>query len=719
MTAQGPSADSTLDRTHAPAVIEAVDNIWFGWDHDDSTTVEATEAALRQTSSIVNALTGGHAYSVGLATGGTAYTDFDNRVVKVTGAALRDLRLSMAERLGVTSALAVHEAGHARLSGAISRAIQKHYGVRPMADRVLAQRFSNLIEDVRLEARTVETFPAFAGLFDLALWWVAQRYPAGSITRLPGSRDEAFSLALAANRYDLHTTWAADAALQAERTWWQDWAKRATSGKASDKSPHHLAAVAEALDRISGLPVEAPVVQPGTQPQPSEGDGDGEAGDEGDDEYDPDAPATIDEAGDEAQRADEQGDQRDEQGEADGSAEGEADGSAEAEGEGSEASPDAKPEGPAGKPSEGASQNPDTLKGADRPTETNSVEAETDRDALAEPLPAHVTDALTHDERTTDAAMASQIARTRAARGGMSENRVERLTVTHPDGSTATVDITDRVPTTPSADGAAFMAFASGTDPDNDGLNLRPSYSARPEVAVDMGAAAMVRAAFVQTRTHRTNRSIAASGSRLLDRKVAATAWGDPQVFVRRGAPSPDQLNVHLLIDASGSMHGANMTKAIRIGATLVEGLRRIPGTRVTVWSHNTASGADASVNLRLDTRRGDSVAKLASIGAGGANRDGTAIAALTQGRIIPGTEARERALLIVISDGAPCESESYVAGAVNTARKAGVGVISVAIDNGLTETQQQCYGRENVVEWKGNWMLATRTMAQIMGRLA
>ena len=74
---------------------------------------------------------------------------------------------------------------------------------------------------------------------------------------------------------------------------------------------------------------------------------------------------------------------------------------------------------------------------------------------------------------------------------------------------------------------------------------------------------------------------------------------------------------------------------------------------------------------------------------------------------------------MVVLSDGAPCEDESWVRGAVERARSKGIGVVSVAVAGGLTRTQEQCYGPLNVVPWNNDWDRLGRDMAQIIGRLA
>jgi nitric oxide reductase activation protein len=101
-----------------------------------------------------------------------------------------------------------------------------------------------------------------------------------------------------------------------------------------------------------------------------------------------------------------------------------------------------------------------------------------------------------------------------------------------------------------------------------------------------------------------------------------------------------------------------------------------------------------------------------------GGNRDGLAIAAV--GSIARDQRARnERTILVVLSDGAPCESEAFVADCVAGARKAGTAVLSVAVEQGLTEIQDAMYGRESVVVWHGDWNRLATDLADSLGRVA
>ena len=66
---------------------------------------------------------------------------------------------------------------------------------------------------------------------------------------------------------------------------------------------------------------------------------------------------------------------------------------------------------------------------------------------------------------------------------------------------------------------------------------------------------------------------------------------GSIDIFRERQQQSPTMLDVHLLVDASGSMSGDRACRAQDMAATLVDAFKRIPTVRVHVWQHNASSG--------------------------------------------------------------------------------------------------------------------------------
>ena len=765
-TGTQPSAERPLDRTHAPEVPAAVADLWRTWgytgrDADGTLTPAQVRVALDGATSIVNAMTGGDLYRVGLSSRvATAGTDLKGRSVIITTAALADPRLTLGEALGVTTGMAIHEAGHARITGPMNRAVATAFGkpgTSRRADR--AHRLSNIVEDERLERHTAERFPAYAGLFPLTMWWVANRYPSGKIDRVPETQGEMVSLALAAIRYGVHTRWSDDPAVQTERAWWTDWGQRASS---ADRPKDHVAALTEAMARIDALPETKPQPEAPAQPEAPEGFGDADSDDEGaygDDEA-PEPQASRPQPRDEDDESEDEGD---EDGEGDGAGEGdegdESDEPMDAQGFGggngddeddeseSGASTDTDEasgpldaetdddltddeseddededededwdddedgedwgddeaeggpvtyrqrdgEGGAGSDEDGDSdpevQNYGGTEG-DGDEDHPDKDASDERDALSDPLPAHGADAADDDDRNRDVAVgrvldvqAQQVSR-------------ERIDVTHrSDNSTETV-------------------------------HVRPIVTDRVNITTNKAAQGALRAAFTSRRTAKDNRAVARSG-RVSGHRAFRVAAGFDNVFTRRDSISPDRLDVHLLVDASGSMSGnaawidgravTRVTMAAQMAANMAEALHALPYVRVHVWSHNTAS--DAVLHDVWDSRRGEPLGRIAGISTAGGNKDGTVIAALTN--IITRERAqRETSVMVVISDGAPCEDYDKVRDAAVAARAKGVGVISVAISGGLTATQETCYGQPNVIPWENDWDGLARNIARVMARV-
>lgn len=843
MTQTTGAADTSraLDRTHQPPVPAAVQDLWADWGYtgiltaDEGRQAQQARVALQGVTAIVNALAQGDQYRVALSGTATAWTDMRVKQVSVTSAALYDPRLTPDEGLAITTAMAVHEAGHGRISGPNAKAVEKAYKSTGHVQQALAGRLSNIVEDVRLEADTARLWPAYGPLFPLALWWVAQRYPTGAVSRVPASQAEAANFAVAAIRYADLTRWDDTVpGVASERAWWQAWGASAAKAKGSTA---HVAAIREAMAHIAHLPEQAPPPpapepeapeveddeqedggypgdmddlldesdedeqQAGGSPSEDWADEDDEQGDEPslsgrmDDESDEDdEPRVSGDWDDEPEDGEDADEDEDDEVSATGSESDEADDTdwdrnppasptraeptddesddeddesldAESAGQGGDQGTDmeddeserSEPSEPTsatdGTPGdlgegigdedwgdehtegdeaeyhhrdgevEGDSPDDDTpedggsmtygddgsdddFTGAEDGSMGEQDGYEPERDALTDSLPAHAAEATNYDDRNRDIALGQAM---------MSESQAEasdRITVTH----------------------AGYRGYLSDDDEgaahgvSRVSVGVVPLDTDRVRITTNPAVQQGLRGAFTSRRTARDSRDVARSG-RVSGHRAFRVAAGFDNIFTRRDALSPDRLDVHLLVDASGSMHdrvtrarwGApagprRVEMAAQMAANITEALDRLPYIRVHVWAHNTAHGT--TLWDVYDSRKGQPLARIAGITASGSNNDASAIAALTH-RVVSERSTRERSIIVVISDGAPCEPEDWVKGAADSARKQKVGVVSVAIAGGLTKTQEACYGVENVVPWTGDWSALATGIAKIIGKMA
>jgi len=191
-------------------------------------------------------------------------------------------------------------------------------------------------------------------------------------------------------------------------------------------------------------------------------------------------------------------------------------------------------------------------------------------------------------------------------------------------------------------------------------------------------------------------------------------------IFRERRMPSPTKLNVHLLLDASGSMSGERACRAQDLAGTFVEAFKRIPTVRIHVYQHN----ANQVANVYRVFKPGMSTVKLNTMlgNIGGGNADGFALQAI--GQVVTAHQRRdEQDLIIVISDGLPSVTGAGATGNIidhstlvtqNLHRK-GVMVMGVAIA-GDVNAHRAMYGEDNVVGFSGDWGKLSRDFAAVFG---
>jgi len=200
------------------------------------------------------------------------------------------------------------------------------------------------------------------------------------------------------------------------------------------------------------------------------------------------------------------------------------------------------------------------------------------------------------------------------------------------------------------------------------------------------------------------------------------TARGDVDIFRERRNPSPTKLDVHLMVDASGSMYGPRSCRAQDMAATLIEAFARISTVRVHVWQHNASGGV---ANIYRCYAPGSSAKGMNEMlnNIGGGNADGFALEAIGA-KVVSDLRPDTLGLIIVISDGLPSVNGVGATGDIkdhsvlvtqNLKRK-GVEVLGVAIA-GDQRAHEYMYGAGHSVSFSGDWAALSREFAAIFGK--
>ena len=234
------------------------------------------------------------AYKATFAPEMTAHTDFAKRNIVVSSKPLREGGRPMGDIIDIITGFVVHEVGHTKLDDELSGLIAKEW-----PGKVVPQRLSNILQDVRLERFMVARFPGLEGVFDPTFDWVAAQTISQTEPETYGDRiTERVNFAGAVIRYRKYVTFATDPATRTEFEWWERWGD-VTAQTTNDEL---LTLVREGIEHIhdgadrstppppTGPGPEGPVLPP-TNPQPPTEDPDddgteypGGSDPEGDDE---------------------------------------------------------------------------------------------------------------------------------------------------------------------------------------------------------------------------------------------------------------------------------------------------------------------------------------------------------------------------------------------------------------------------------------------------
>jgi len=276
----------------------------------------------------------GNGYRVGFADFDSAMTDHKQKRIIISGKPLTGAKRGTSYRdiAAILTGFAVHEVGHTKKVGILDAVKVEWPGKK------LPFTIGNIIEDIVLEARTIEQYAGFADIFDDAFDWVADKTCPKYPISWGGSSHDKVNFAGQVARYRRYTSFAGDARSQEELLWWEDWTRAITSKMTPKQGVEHVKA---ALLRIAA-PVEQGEEE-GENPMPPEGPVcDGPTGPANDDDEEPtdEKPPKgkggesepTDEDGEDGEPGDGEAEDEDEDGEDEGGTEGGDDESEDGEG---------------------------------------------------------------------------------------------------------------------------------------------------------------------------------------------------------------------------------------------------------------------------------------------------------------------------------------------------------------------------------------------------
>jgi Mg-chelatase subunit ChlD len=623
----------------------------------------------------------------------TAGTDLQNKKVVISPAPALDPTLDSVGAGHVLTAMATHEASHVRYGRATAGAVTKEFG----RENEAAHRLSNILDDVRIEARFVKDYPGYTDVFKPAIDYVAKAHldkdADGEPILAKPSLANPIGLVVTAVRYPDWGDWTG---VEDERDWWIGWKDRWAS---EDRPGKHVEAVREGLARLA-LMSEKP-----DEPEP----GKGEPGGPGD-EPGPGQPGQAQSGQDETKgMADGQGsgdDPEDEDGEAGGADEDDDE-------------------------DEDDGYDPDSQDG--QPTGG-------ERSMGSEPSEEDDEDGPDYDPQG-DYGYAPGVT---DGKPGVSDDP-------NAEGGGGTIDGSE-LPDCP-ADGIKEAAIRNGVKEYNiDGreaqeivedsatlvevergpygkikVDIRPARSLKPRVTVARtpvsgSATSAIRAAFMRSRTGSTGKDEGQKRGRLDSGSLHRVAFNDPRLFHRRHAPDPGRYLIWMLVDQSGSMSGRPTDEVIGTSKAIASAIRHMPSLRSEVFGWTSAQargmsrGANAGVySVWKSGENIDTIDDLRRINQGG-TPDLEALAWAGQAirrQVLP----NEKPVIIMMSDGYGYGAQ-YMGEQVEKLRKAGVEVLGVAIGNIARSTMEQTYGPKKVVHWEGSITATAGPLARMLGKM-
>lgn len=177
---------------------------------------------------------------------------------------------------------------------------------------------------------------------------------------------------------------------------------------------------------------------------------------------------------------------------------------------------------------------------------------------------------------------------------------------------------------------------------------------------------------------------------RLDPNRMVEGIQGVDTVYTKQGEVKSDKVNVVILIDESGSMHGDKLKAARNASVLLAEAMKDLKNINLFVYGHTSTlntyyarDGRNVLLNVYIegDLRKRRT---LGTLDAFGKNFDSRAIEEVVR-RVR--TKTSDDCLMIVITDGLPNEPFENVKKAVTDAQRQGFDVLAIGIESGLDLT--------------------------------
>jgi hypothetical protein len=246
----------------------------------------------------------------------------------------------------------------------------------------------------------------------------------------------------------------------------------------------------------------------------------------------------------------------------------------------------------------------------------------------------------------------------------------------------------------------------------------------RRDVRHDGSASAAIRAAFARSRTghYATSRNL--KSGRVDSRSLSRIASSDYRLFAKRTAPSEGRYSVWLMVDCSRSMSGFPIANAASVASALAAASRSIPNMRLSIWGWTTAfrfgwdsSGAGARFGAVRVWSTGDPIANvgyLPSVPMGGTPDAETLRWAARA--IVAESRPGETPVILLASDGQGTLAAQPEL--IESVRRSGVEVVSVALGTLNPKTQESMYGARGFLPWNGSIRAMARPLGDLLARV-